>query len=59
MRGARCSIRVLRFSVLFVVDDVDDAGDDDHVGVEVVITVDEGAPDATSKMATVMVRFGG
>ena len=47
MRGAGCAIRVLRFSILFVVDDVDDAGDDDHVGVAVVITVDEGAPDAT------------
>ena len=48
MRGAGCAIRVLRFSILFVVDDVDDAGDDDdHVGVDVVITVDEGAPDAT------------
>ena len=47
MRGAACAIRVLRFSILCVVDDVDDAGDDDHVGVDVVITVDEGAPDAT------------
>ena len=47
MRGASCAIRVLKFSILFVVDDVDDAGDDDHVGVGVVITVDEGAPDAT------------
>ena len=47
MRGAGCAIRVLRFSVRFVVDDVDDAGDDDHVGVDVVIIVDEGAPDAT------------
>jgi len=47
MRGAGCAIRVLRFSILFVVDDVDDAGDDDHVGVDVVLTDDEGAPDAT------------
>jgi hypothetical protein len=47
MRGASCAIRVLSFSILFVVNDVDDAGDDDHVGVDVVITVDEGAPDAT------------
>ena len=47
MRGAGYVIRVFRFSILFVVDDVDYAGDDDHVGVDAVITVVEGAPYAT------------
>ena len=47
MRGAGCAIRVLGLSILFVVDDVDDADDDDHVGVDVVKADDEGAPDAT------------